>query len=112
MRLPGEPVSSYTHDGDADALAAWMLELLDKSPDQLAMVALPVVATDEAMADLENTVIEAYDIAKRERPDLGVKVMHQQIPNRPRGRIALQIHLHQWVGGECVNGCGETRGTT
>jgi hypothetical protein len=60
---------------------------------------------------LEARFIAAYDIAKAERRDLSVKLLHSiDLHNgQPRDRIAVAVHEHQWVGGKCVNGCPDTR---
>ena len=52
-----------------------------------------------------------FDIAKEERPDLAVKILPAAYKGDHAGvtALAVVIHEHEWVGGMCVRGCGETR---
>ena len=99
--------------GDHQELADWMLAVIDKSPDKLALFPMPVGAdsSDEEIDALEEEVRQAYEIAKAERPDLGVKLLHALDTRNgtPRSRLLMVIHEHKWVGGRCVNGCRDTR---
>lgn len=102
----------YDENGDDDERAAWLLALIDESPDRLAVVPIPDCA-DEQLDALEERFIRAYDIAKLQRPGLAVKLLPAlEIGGRPvsAGTAALVvIHEHKWVAGQCVNGCRDTR---
>ncbi len=112
MMLPGSPVHTYTHDGDDEAFAAWMLKLIDEGPDRLALIEIKHPGTVQEIDRIEDDLIRAYDIAKAERPNLAVKIVPavHRASVGPRGAEALIIlHEHAWVGGECVNGCRDRR---
>jgi len=110
MRPAGFPVHSYElEDFDAEQCAAWLLDLVDESPDRLAIVTMPLHRDDDDLDRLETLFISAYDLAKAERPDLSVKILHAVLvaDGRWRDRIAVAVHEHQWIGGACVRGCGQ-----
>jgi hypothetical protein len=98
-------------DYDPDRCAEWMIDLIDESPDKLAIVKMPAHQNDDELDQLEAMFIAAYDIAKAERPNLSVKILHavEAIRGQPRDRIAVAVHEHCWVAGLCVNGCPDTR---
>jgi hypothetical protein len=103
----------FVFDGDHEAFADWMLAVVDSSPDKLAVFPMPVGAddSDEEIDSVEDIVRRAYDIAKEQRPNLGVKLLHalDDRNGTPESRLLVVIHEHQWVGGQCVNGCPDTR---
>ena len=87
--------------------AAWMLGLVDESPDKLAIVKMPPHEDDDDLDQLQELFSAAYELAKQERPDLSVKLLHSFDTRNgmPHPRVAVAIHEHCWVGGQCVNGC-------
>lgn len=103
----------YDEHGDDNARAAWLLSLIDGSPDRLAVVPIPRTATDEQFDAMEARMIRAYELAKEERPGLAVKLLPPLADLLPIGgrsenvALLMVIHEHEWVGGECVRGCGE-----
>ncbi len=110
--LPGIPVHTYTHDGDDQAFADWMLKLIDEGPDRLAVIEIEHPGSMKKIEHMEATLIRAYDIAKAERPNLSVKIMpvtHRASVGPRRADALVVLHEHMWVGGECVNGCGDRR---
>ena len=110
--IPGVPVHTYTHDGDDQAFADWMLELIDEGPDRLAVIEITRPASMRQLEHMEETFLRAYDIAKAERPDLSVKIMpvvHRASVGPRRADALVVLHEHRWVGGECVNGCRDKR---
>jgi hypothetical protein len=112
MKPAGFPVHRFDlEDYDPAQCAAWMLRLVDESPDKLAIIKMPPHRDDDDLDHLEALFISAYDIAKAERPNLSVKLLHAVDLNNgmPRDRVAVAVHEHQWVGGQCVNGCPDTR---
>lgn len=103
----------YDNDGDASDLAAWMLSLIDDGPDGLAFIQIPR-GTDDQLDALEHKVNKALDIARLDRPELGVKLLPPLVEilgGHSQDDIAFVVvlHEHQWVGGACLRGCGETR---
>lgn len=91
---------------DPSELAATMIELVDSSAIHAAGIAIEPPA-DGTVDELGDIVRRAFDLARHERPDLAVKMGR---PPTDRGiAISLLIHEHQWAGGECLRGCGETR---
>ena len=111
MRPFGTPGRQIGFDDDPADIAAWMLELVDESPDQLAIVTIPPHRDDDDLEAMEARFISAHDIAKAQRPNLSVKLLHALDTHNgmPRDRIAVAVHEHKWVGGQCVNGCPDTR---
>lgn len=109
--LPGTRIHKYDHDDDDQALADWMMGLLDTSPDRLTIIEVPPVRSDHDLDELEETTRRAFNIAKEERPNLTVKTIPGTNVMTGERRILLALHEHRWVGGECVNGCRETRET-
>jgi hypothetical protein len=111
MRPFGTPRRQIGLDDEPADIAAWMLELVDESPDRLAIVTIPPHRDDDDLDAMESRFISAYDIAKAERPNLSVKLLHAlDLHNgQPRDRIAVAVHEHKWVAGQCVNGCPDTR---
>lgn len=95
------------------ALAAWMLNLVDKSPDRLAILEVPhaAVRTDDEIHDIEAVFIREYDRAKADRPNLAVKLTPGDA-DHPNAAMLVAVHEHQWVGGRCVNGCPDTPQTS
>jgi len=89
----------------AETLRDFMFEMIDQSPDRLAVVAIP--AGDDP-DELEALAIAGFDLAKAERPDLGVKLAPGLDPTGSEA-LLMQVHEHRWVGGQCLHGCGEDR---
>jgi len=89
----------------AEVLRDFMLELLDQSPDRLAVVA---ISLGDDIDELDAIVIAGFDLAKAERPDLGVKVAPGLDPEGDEA-LLMAVHQHSWIGGECLHGCGEQR---
>jgi len=114
MKVPGTPVHHFNLDDyDPAECAAWMLRLIDDSPDKLAIIRMPPHRDDDDLQQIEDMFIAAYDIAKAARPALSIKIRSaRDLHNgQPCDRIIVAIHEHQWVGGHCVYGCGDTRAT-
>ncbi len=108
MTLPGTPMIRYDDSHSDTERAAWMLSLIDASPDRLAWIAVPRADSDEQLDAIEAKMIAAYEIAKAQRPDLAVRLVPKVLDvGGAHGMVAL--HEHKWVGGSCINGCGETR---
>ena len=109
MRTIGK-ADRFDFNGDHEAFADWMLRVVDKSPDRMGMFPMPTVEGDEIDA-LEEDCRRAYNIAKAQRRDLSVKVLHalDERDDPPQSRILLVVHEHRWVGGQCVNGCPDAR---
>lgn len=107
-----EPIR-YDENGDDDERAAWMLSLIDGSPDHLAVVPIPRTQTEAQFEDIEARMIRAFDLAKAERPDLAVKFLPPLAEFMPMGQnasgtaVLLVLHEHCYVAGECVRGCGQ-----
>jgi hypothetical protein len=104
---------TYQHRDD-DSFAAWMLDLIDESPDRLGLIRVPDVPDDQ-LDDIEDAVRRAYDIAKAQRPNLAIKVLPGAMMS-PAGRgptrVLVAVHEHSWVAGACANGCPERREVT
>jgi hypothetical protein len=100
----------WTEMHNHGALAAWMLRLVDESPDRLAIIEVPhsAVRTDDDIAALEAVFIREHDRAKADRPDLSVNLAPGDA-RHPRAAMLVAVHEHRWVGGRCVNGCRDTR---
>lgn len=101
----------YDGTGDDADLAGWMLSLVDEAPDRLAFIQVPRT-TDEKLDVLEDKTRRAFDLARRDRPDLRVKLLPpllELLGGHSPDDIALVVVLHEhlWVGGVCVRGCGE-----
>ena len=111
LRLPGTRIHRCGLDEDPDRLAAWLLDLVDESPDRLAIVSMPPHGDEAELDEIEARFIAAYDIAKYARPNLSVKLLHgvDLHHGQPRDRIIVAVHEHRWVGGHCANGCRDTR---
>ena len=94
------------------ALAAFMLRLVDESPDRLVIIEVPhwAVRTDDDVENVEAMFIREYDRAKADRPNLSVRLAPGDA-DHPRAAMLVAVHEHRWVGGSCVNGCAETRET-
>ena len=110
--IPGEPVRTYEPDGDDRAFADWMLELIDESPDKLAMIGMRRSDVVPRVDEVEDALIRAYDLAKAERPDLGVQllpVLFRGSDVKDGSDVLVVLHEHKWVGGQCVNGCRDRR---
>ena len=90
------------------ALAAFMLRLIDESPDRLAIISVPSAATttDDDIDALEAVFIRECERAKADRPDLSVKAGPPPA-GRPDVAMRVAVHEHQWIGGQCVRGCGD-----
>jgi hypothetical protein len=98
--------------GDDGDRAAWLLSLVDSSPDQLAVVEIPRTNTEEQLDVIEGCMRIAFNLAKEQRPRLVVKLL-PPIPEmlaagHDPADVALLfvIHEHQPVAGECVH-CAE-----
>lgn len=105
------PTHRYDGSGEDADLAAWMLSLVDAAPDRLAFIQIPRT-TDEHLDALEDKTRRAFDLARRDRPELRVKLLPpfaELLGGHSQDDIALVVVLHEhlWVGGECVRGCGE-----
>ena len=87
-------------------LAAWMLRLVDASPDRLAILEIPheALPTREATAEAERVVSREFDRAKQDSPDLAVEVRHAT-EEYPGAALLVAVHEHGWVGGRCIHGC-------
>jgi hypothetical protein len=112
MKPFGTPVRRFDLESyDPEECAAWLLGIVDEGPDKLAIIKMPPHRDLEELDELEALFIAAYDVAKAERPNLSVKILHAaDLHNgQERDRIAVAVHEHQWVGGQCVNGCPDTR---
>lgn len=98
------------HNDDRDA-AAWMLGLLDASPDKLAIITVPDPGDDVKRDELDERLVRIFDLAKLERPDLGVRMLPVAFNGEraPLTALMIQLHEHEWIGGGCIRGCGETR---
>jgi hypothetical protein len=89
-----------------------MLSLLDDGDQRFAIVEIPSSTPDHQLDMVEAAFIRAYDRAKRERPNLAVKLEgpdHPRLKDYPNARGLIVLHEHEWVGGHCVNGCTDTR---
>jgi hypothetical protein len=95
-------------DPDPDHAAEWLLNIVDESPDRLAIITIPPHRDDDDLDYLEGRFIAAYDIAKNRRPNLSVKALHA-MDGSNRSRIVVAVHEHEWVGGQCVRGCPDIR---
>ncbi len=112
MMLPGTPAHRLVDDGDEHDLAAWMLQLIDQTPDRLAFVTIPrPIDSDDELDEIEAHILAAYAIAKAERPNLGVKVVPPiaELPGSGDTAAVFILHEHRWAGGMCVNGCPDKR---
>lgn len=96
-------------DAFEDAFAAWMLEMVDGSPDRLAIVEVPPTDSDDELDQFEDATRRAFDLAKAQRPFLTASTISGANVATGARRILLALHEHEWVGGECVNGCRERR---
>ena len=112
MRPFGTPGHAFDLDNpDPEQAAAWLLNIIDESPDKLAMIQMPPHDDDDDLGYIEARFIAAYDHAKAARPNLCVKLLRSvDLHNgSPRDRIIAAVHEHHWVGGECINGCPDSR---
>ncbi len=109
MKLPGTPIRKYDHDGEDQDFAKWMLKMVDESPDRLAMIEVPPTESDDELDALEDATRRAFDLAKLDRPNLVIRTIPGRNVVTGERRILLELHEHRWVGGGCVNGCGEER---
>jgi hypothetical protein len=110
--IPGIPSHEFDlEDYDPEQCAAWMLRIVDESPDKLAILTIPPHRDEDDLDQLEEMFRNAYDIAKAERPDLSVKILYAvDLHNgQERDRVVVAVHEHKWVAGQCVNGCPDTR---
>ena len=94
-------------------LAAWMLRLVDSSPNRLAVIEIPHAAlrTNRQIDEAEQLVAREFDRAKQARPDLAIKV-RAPTPDYPNAALLVDVHEHQWVGGHCIHGCTDRRPTS
>ena len=114
MKPLGTPGHSFSlADPNPEHAAEWLLNIVDESPDNLAIITIPPHDNDDDLDYLEGRFIAAYDIAKSRRPNLSVKLLHaiDTRNGQPRDRILVAVHEHRWVGGHCANGCPDTRPT-
>jgi hypothetical protein len=112
MKDHSNHVQKFSHEGNDRAAAAWMLSLVDSSPDKLAVFGL-TFDSPEAMDEGEGVVIRAYNLAKQQRPALAVHVgPGQAVPPTRHASIIVSIHEHHFIGGACVNGCRDTPDTS
>jgi hypothetical protein len=82
------------------ALAAFMLDLIDKSPHKVAIVGVPkyAVSTDRQTTQTERWVSREFDRAKLDRPDLGVKLGtgHTGLPGGGAARLRARARVGGW----------------
>lgn len=114
MTMPGIPAAMFDDTADTDHAAQWLLDRIDASPDRLAFIGLRITddATDDANQHVEDQFAAAYHRALAERGNLGHKLLcaRDVIDGQDRAkRIIIVVHEHQWIGGQCIRGCGETR---
>lgn len=94
------------HDDDRE-LAAWMLELVDESPNRLAIIELPETDPGDDLDALEDATLRAFEVAKEGRPELTAKTAMGVHASTGERRLLLFLHEHEWVGAQCIRGCGE-----
>jgi hypothetical protein len=97
---------------DGGEFAAWMLSLLDEGDQRFATIEIPSWLPDDRLDDAEAAFIRAYNRAKRERPNLAVKLEGPdaaRLEHHPDARGLVILHEPRWVDGRCVNGCTDTR---
>jgi len=108
--IPGTPANYWPTDLDDHERAAWLIERVDEDHRHTAPILMPYAGTDEALDALEDEFGRAFEIARASGRRLGVKLLHAQDVGRgEESRIVAIIHEHRFVGGVCVNGCGEHR---
>ncbi len=112
--IPGHPAHGYELDGDDQAFADWMLEMIERDPNRVAMIGVRRSRVLPRVDEMEDGLRRAFNLAKAKRPDLGIKIL----PAIFRGSNAKQgadvlvvLHEHRFVGGRCVHGCANTRPT-
>lgn len=106
------PVVAFPLDEDDQTRADWMLGLLDEQENHTLLIAMPVADDDDHVDRLEDEFCRVYDLARSTGRQLGVKALHGVDDNgRTPGasRVIVVLHEHRWVGGQCVNGCTDTR---
>jgi hypothetical protein len=91
-------------------LAAWMLHLVDESPDKLGIIEIPhdMVRTAVEINQAEEVVSREFDRAKRDRPNLSVKIT-PPTAKTPNAALLIHVHEHHWIGGHCIHGCPDER---
>lgn len=109
--LPGIPVHKFHPSADVNATVGWLLNLVDDNADRSTIIAIPHAKTEAELDALEESFIRVYDLAKKARPDLGVKLLHGVDTGRgpARSHVIAVVHEHAWVGGMCARGCRDTR---
>lgn len=109
MNLPGTP-SHLLPEGDDQIVADRLLALVDSDVDRTVMITVDD-APDDKLDEQEARMIRVFDLAKEERPNLAVKILPAAYVGENSGvtALAVVVHEHEWVGGGCVRGCGETR---
>lgn len=107
----GHTAHPYIDHADDHHLKDWMLGLLDKSADKLAFITVPDPGDDAKLDAIDERLVRVYDLAKAERPDLGVKQLPAAFAGERAASTAyvMVLHEHRWIGGQCLRGCGETR---
>jgi hypothetical protein len=97
---------------DGGRLAGYLLERLDQGEQRFAALAIPKDLPDIHLDEVQDAFDRAYERAKRERPNLCVKLEgpgHPRLQHYPDAQGLVILHEHAWVGGVCVNGCADTR---
>lgn len=110
--IPGEPAHPFQPDEDDEDARDRILALIDESPSRHVIIAMPHAKTNADLDALEEHFRRVYDLAKDARPDLAVKLHHNNVDTghgTNQSRIVALIHEHLWVGGVCIHGCRDTR---
>ena len=99
-------------DLDDTALADWLVKAVHDQPKKTTLIAAPVFKDDAEMYAAEDDFRRAFELARKNGHALAVKFLAGIDTNGPTpgaDRLGIFLHEHRWVGGECVNGFGETR---
>jgi hypothetical protein len=91
------------------ALAAFLVRLMDRSPNRLAILEIPPAAVlNDQVDEVEEVVRREYGRAKLDRPDLGLSLA-PATADYPDTALLVAVHEHHWIGGRCVHGCSKQR---
>lgn len=109
MTIPDIPAHPLP-EGDDDVIARRLLALVDANPARTVIVTVDD-APDDEVDEHEARMSRVFDIARDERPELAVKILPAGYKGDHCGvtALAVVIHEHEFVGGACVHGCGQTR---